>query len=369
MSAEVYFVDMRTSVRRNMLHKIKSLLKRVDLQSKVRKGDIFAIKVHFGESGNTAYVRPQFLRPVVEVIHEREGKAFLTDTNTLYVGTRGDTISHLKTAYEHGFDYATTGAPVIIADGMKGALGIEVEVNLEVLKTVKIAPEIHYADGLVAVTHFKGHELFGFGGTLKNIGMGCANREGKLKMHSDVAPKVYEDECTGCKICLQWCNYDAIIMVDKKARIISQKCVGCGMCIPTCPEKVIGIEWDADVEMLQKKTVEHAFGVIRNKNGKCIYLNFLMQISPSCDCYGHSDAPIVHDIGILASLDPVAIDRASVDLVNKQPGMPGTALHSALSPGSDKFRDIWPKIDWKIQLDYAEKIGLGTQNYKLIEVK
>jgi uncharacterized Fe-S center protein len=158
-------------------------------------------------------------------------------------------------------------------------------------------------------------------------------------------------------------------MVERKARIIPEKCVGCGMCIPTCPEKVIGIEWDAEVELLQKKTVEHVSGVLKNKRGKCGYINFLTQISPSCDCYGHSDAPIVQDIGILASLDPVAIDRASVDLVNQQPGLPNTALKSALKPGSDKFRDIWPKIDWRIQLDYAEKIGLGTQKYKLIEVK
>lgn len=365
----MYFINMRTTVRRNMMHKLKSLLKKIDIQSIIRKGDIFAIKMHFGESGNTAFVRPQFVRPVVETIKEKEGKPFLTDTNTLYVGTRGDTISHLQTAYEHGFDYSTTGAPVIIADGMKGALGVEVRVDLEILKTVKIAPEIHYADGLVAVTHFKGHELFGFGGTLKNIGMGCANREGKLKMHSDVAPKIYENECTGCKICLQWCNYDAIVMVERKARIISEKCVGCGMCIPTCPEKVIGIEWDAEVELLQKKTVEHACGVIINKKGKCVYINFLTQISPSCDCYGHSDAPIVQDIGILASLDPVAVDRASVDLVNSHPGMPNTALKNAHKPGEDKFRDIWPKIDWKIQINYAEKIGLGTQKYNLIEVK
>lgn len=369
MIADVYFINTRTTVRRNMIDKLKSLLKRIDFQSIIRKGDIYAIKMHFGESGNTAFVRPQFVRPVVDMIKEKEGKPFLTDTNTLYVGTRGDTISHLRTAYEHGFDYLTTGAPVIIADGMKGALGVDVRVDLEILKTVKIAPEIHYADGLVAVTHFKGHELFGFGGTLKNIGMGCANREGKLKMHSDVAPRIYEEDCTGCKICLEWCNYDAIVMVEKKARIISEKCVGCGMCIPTCPEKVIGIEWDAEVELLQKKTVEHAYGVINNKKGKCAYINFLTQISPSCDCYGHSDAPIVQDIGVLASFDPVAIDRASVDLVNRQPGMPNTALKNAHKPGEDKFRDIWPKIDWKIQLDYAEKIGLGTQKYKLIEVK
>lgn len=369
MKSKVYFINMRTSVRRNLIHKLKSLLKRIDLQSIVEKGDIFAIKMHFGESGNTAYVKPVFVKPVVEAIKEKEGKPFLTDTNTLYVGTRGDTISHLKTAYEHGFDYAITGAPVIIADGMKGGLGVEVEVNLEILKSVKIAPEVHYADGLVALTHFKGHELFGFGGTLKNIGMGCANREGKLKMHSDVAPKVYEPGCTGCKICIQWCNYDAIVMKDRKAVIIQEKCVGCGLCIPTCPEKVIEIQWDAEVESLQKKTVEHVYGVVSKKRGKCAYINFLTQISPSCDCYGHSDSPIVQDIGILASFDPVAIDRASVDLVNAQPGLPNTALSKALEPGTDKFRDIWPKIDWRIQLDYAEKIGLGSQKYELIEVK
>ncbi|HEY4716527.1 MAG TPA: DUF362 domain-containing protein [bacterium] len=369
MISEVYFVNMRTVPRRGLIQKLKSLIKRIDLAGMVSKNELFAIKMHFGESGNTAYLRPEFVRPVVEAIKEREGKPFLTDTNTLYVGTRGDTVSHLRTAMEHGFDYSAVGAPAVIADGLFGNLGVDVAVNLDVLDSVKIAPDIHYADGLVAVTHFKGHELFGFGGALKNVGMGCANREGKLKMHSDVSPSVDENDCTGCKICLEWCNYSAIVMAEKKARIIEEKCVGCGLCIPTCPEKAIDIRWNAEVEMLHKKTAEYAYGVISKKKGKCVFLNYLINIAPGCDCYGSSDAPIVQDIGILASLDPVAIDRASVDLVNQQPGIPNTALGAVLEPGADKFGNVWPGIDWSIQLVHAEKIGIGTQKYTLIEVK
>ncbi len=198
--------------------------------------------------------------------------------------------------------------------------------------------------------------------------MGCANREGKLSLHSNVAPYVQKRNCTGCQICLRWCNYQAIVIKDKIAVIIEEKCVGCAACIPVCPEGAIKNRWDASYEDVQKRTVEYAFAVFNEKKEKMLFINFLTNISPACDCYSTSDAPIVPDIGILLSYDPVAIDQASVDLVNKAQGLRTSRLKKAFGPGQDKFKDIWPDVDWEPQLQHAEKIGLGTREYELIRI-
>lgn len=368
MKSKVFFTDMRARPTKNMFEKLKMLLKKSRFHERIQKGDIVAVKIHFGEKGNTAYIRPQFARQVVDFIKGAGGKPFLTDTNTLYVGSRTDTPSHIQVAIENGFDFSITNAPIIIADGLRGEMGIEVEVNLPIYRAVKIAPVIHYADSLVVMTHFKGHELFGFGGAIKNLGMGCACREGKLSLHSNVAPYVQKEKCTGCRICLKWCNYSSIIMEGNLAVIIEEKCVGCGFCIPVCPEGAIHNRWDASSEDVQKRTVEYAMGVYKNKKEKTIFLNFLMNITPACDCYGYSDAPIVPDIGILLSYDPVAIDQASVDLVNKSRGLESSRIKESFEPGRDKFKDIWSEVNWEVQLEYAEKIGLGSRSYEIVEV-
>jgi uncharacterized Fe-S center protein len=376
MKTDVYFANLGAGGK-TILDKLSILLDRTDLKGKIREKDLVAIKLHFGEVGNTAFVRPIFLRRVVERVKNWQGKPFLTDTNTLYRGMRQEAISHLTTAYQHGFAYSVIDAPILIADGLRGNSAVNVRIDRPLFKTVSIARDIHMADALIGVTHFKGHELSGFAGTLKNLGMGCASREGKLSQHSNISPQVKEKTCNGCKRCLTSCAYDAILMkspnrgVEKKSMVASvdpKKCVGCGECILTCPTGAVQIQWNETIPLFQKKMVEYAYGAVHNKKGKALYLNFLTQISPACDCYGYSDTPIVNDVGILASEDPVAIDQASVDLVNQQSGSHASKLPKNWGNGEDKFRALYPEVDWSIQLSYAEEIGLGTTEYELIKV-
>jgi len=377
MKSPVFFSDLKVESKKTLLDKVDILLDRADLKGKIHEKDLVAVKLHFGEKGNTAYVRPIFLRRVVDRVKQYKGKPFLTDTNTLYIGTRSEAVSHLTTAFENGFTESVVNAPVLIADGLRGNSAMKVRIDKPIFKTVSIAREIYMADVLITVTHFKGHELSGFGGALKNLGMGCSSREGKLSQHSNISPQVKKKACKGCEICLSWCPQSAISMVPSGsgtenkpsvAFIDSANCIGCGECILACPSSAIQIQWNESIPIFQKKMVEHAYGAVHKKRGKALYLNFLTQISPACDCYGYSDTPIVNDIGILSSEDPVAIDQASVDLVNGEAGNRSSKLPGAWNPGGDKFRAIYPEVDWNIQLAYAEEIGMGTRNYELIKI-
>ena len=377
MKSSVFFSDLKVESGKTLLDKLEVLLDRANLKGKIREKDLVAIKLHFGEKGNTAFVRPIFLRRIVDRVKELKGKPFLTDTNTLYTGTRSEAVSHLTTASENGFTESVVNAPILIADGLRGNSAMKVRIDKPIFKTVSIAREIYMADALIGVTHFKGHELSGFGGALKNLGMGCSSREGKLSQHSNISPKVKGKTCKGCERCLGWCAQEAISMqspqsgVETKqsiAFIDPKKCVGCGECILTCPSGAIQIQWNESIPIFQKKMVEHAYGAVQKKKRKALYLSFLTQISPACDCYGYSDTPIVNDIGILSSEDPVAIDQASVDLVNDQEGNRSSKLPGAWKPGENKFRAIYPEVDWNIQLAYGEEIGLGTREYELIKI-
>jgi uncharacterized Fe-S center protein len=261
-------------------------------------------------------------------------------------------------------------APLIIADGLNGKDFIQAPVNLKHCKDVKIGSAVALADALIAVTHFKAHEVAGFGGAIKNVGMGCGSRGGKQVMHSDLLPRIKEEKCKGCGKCNQWCPTGAIAVGEtKKAAIDKNICIGCGECTVTCPHRAISINWRSDMEYgMQEKMVEYAAGVLSAKKGKCGFINFLNNISPDCDCYGFTDAPVVRDIGILASLDPIAIDQACIDLVNREKGLPGTKLEGN-EDTEDKFAAIHPGIDWRRQLAYGEEIGLGSRKYELIKLK
>ena len=377
MKSPVFFSDLKVESGKTLLDKLDILLDRADLKGKIKEKDLVAIKLHFGEKGNTAYVRPIFLRRVVDRIKQYKGKPFLTDTNTLYTGSRSEAVSHLITAIENGFTESVVNAPILIADGLRGNSAVKVRIDKPIFKTVSIAREIYMTDVLITVTHFKGHELSGFGGALKNLGMGCSSREGKLSQHSNISPKVKGKTCKGCETCLTWCAQEAISMLPLKsgvetkqgvASIDPKKCIGCGECILACPSGAIQIQWNESIPIFQKKMVEHAYGAVQKKRGKTLYLNFLTQISPACDCYGYSDTPIVHDIGVLSSEDPVAIDQASVDLVNGETGNRSSKLPGAWEPGGNKFRAIYPEVDWNIQLAYGEEIGMGTRKYELIKI-
>lgn len=364
----VYFTNLRTTPNRNLLDKIEDLLNRTKVNTVIKKNDLVAIKLHFGEHGNTAYLRPLFLRAIVEKIKKLDCKPFLTDTNTLYSGSRSDAVNHLNTAIQNGFGFSSVGCPLIIAGGLRGQSGVKVPIHGEILQETIVAREIVDADCLIAVSHFKAHELSGFGGALKNIGMGCATREGKLVQHSTVAPKVNIKTCKGCKMCVGYCPVKAISMEVKKARIAEDICIGCGECIVICPHKAIEIQWNESPDLFQKKMVEYAAGALQGKKKKSLFINFLVQISPACDCYPNSDAPIVRDIGIVASTDPVAIDAASCDLVNNEESIPNTAIKKMLKQGEDKWRALYPTIDWNFQLNHAEKMGLGSRKYTLVKI-
>jgi uncharacterized Fe-S center protein len=362
--AKVFFADLRADSRINLLDKIDILMQELSVGERFKKGNLVGVKMHFGEKGNTSYVSPVFAARVAENVKKTGALVFLTDTNTLYVGSRGNTVSHLESAIANGFAYSVTRTPIIIADGLHGEAAESVEVDGNHFKSVNIAREIVEASGLVVLSHFKCHEMTGFGGALKNVGMGCAAREGKLSQHSNCAPKVDPDGCNICGDCVLVCPTDAID-IGVKAVINEETCIGCGHCIAACPEGTINVVWDETARGLQEKMVEHVSGVLKGKEEKIVYINFITQVSPFCDCYGHSDAPIVADIGILASTDPVAIDQASADMVNASVGFENTALKSGHESGGDKFRGVHPSVDWSVQLKLAQEMGLGTRSYAI----
>jgi len=368
MNSKVYFIDLRATSKENLIEKLGRLLDTAGLSDCVKKRDLVAVKLHFGETGNTAFIRPVFLRKIVENIKGVGGTPFLTDANTLYSGTRSDSPHHLSTAIQNGFAYSVVQAPVIIADGLRGKSETAVRIDQKNFKKAYIGSEIFEADALVSVAHFKGHELSGFGGTIKNLGMGCASRKGKLAQHSTVSPKIVRKKCVGCGDCVDHCSQNAISLVDEKAIINPEKCIGCGECILICSTGAVQVQWNQQIPVFLEKMVEYTLGVLKGKKGKALFVNFITDVSPACDCYDYNDAPIVKDIGILASSDPVAIDQASVDLVNLESGLSGTRLKDKTDSGTDKFKQIYPNIDWKIQLDYAQSIGLGSCTYVLEKI-
>ena len=311
--SKVYFIDNPNLV--------DQLFDAAEIKKLIEPKDFVALKIHFGERGNTAFLKPERTKPIVKKVKESGGRPFWTDANTLYEGSRGDTLAHLQDAFDHGYTFGKTGAQVLISDGLHGKNTEKLQVNYKNLKELSVAALVFEAQVLLAVTHFKGHELTGFGGTLKNIGMGLGSKAGKLDMHSD---------CDHCK-----------------ARLACQK------------KKTLQACWVGSSELVQEKIVEYTAGILERFKNKAAFINFITDVSPNCDCYDHNDPPIVPDLGILASFDPVAVDQASVDLVNKSEGR---------IAGPDKFRTIFPDVNWEIQLNYAEQLGLGSRRHELIKL-
>lgn len=368
MKSKVFFIDLRASFKKSFTDKIGELMTTAGIADIIAPRDLTAVKLHFGEMGNTAYIRPVYLRKIVEIIKSAGGHPFLTDANTLYAGTRSDAPHHLDTAVKNGFAYSVVDAPLIIADGLRGKSETAVTVDLKHFMSVYIGSEIVQADCLISVAHFKGHELSGFGGAIKNVGMGCASRHGKMAQHSNLSPRVDGKKCIACAECEAHCAHNAITIENETARINPEACTGCGECIVICPSDAVKIQWNQSIPTFLENMVEYTAGVLKNKTDKALYINFINNVSPGCDCYAHNDAPIVPDIGVVASTDPVAIDQASVDLVNQATALPGTCLKHNTGPGEDKFKGLYPKVDWPIQLDYAEKLGLGSRTYELVQM-
>ena len=371
MSSPVLFVSLRADNERNsVLQKVKRMTGQL-LDKRLKSGDLVAVKLHFGERGNHGFIQPVFLRYIIEEVKERGGKPFLTDTNTLYTGFRHNAVDHLETATFHGFHYATVPAPLIIADGLRGSDFFEIEINQKHFKKVKVASAIHEADFLLVVTHVKGHVEAGLGGSIKNIGMGCVARSGKQMQHGETfIPNPDSQKCIGCRRCIIHCPTQALSL-DKnhKAKVQKDLCIGCAECVVYCPTGAIAISWTSSASLLQERMVEHAFGVLKDKMTKSLFINFLTDVSPDCDCCDWHDASLVPDIGVLGSHDLVAIDLASADLINRSIGLRDSSLSRAFQGGQDKFLDVHPVANWRTQIDYAQLIGLGNTDYSLKEIK
>lgn len=373
MKSKVYFMDFRSRRKKeNKQNKLMRLFDAVGASDIIADGDLTAVKIHFGERGGDGFIRPIFVRPIVDKIKEAGGKPFLTDTNTLYSGSRKNSVDHLNTAYEHGFTPLVTGAPILIADGIKSDNFGEVELGLKHFKFARIASDIVNADAMVVMSHFKGHEMAGFGGSIKNIAMGCAPAIGKRDQHS-TRPKVGNEKCIGCEACIKVCPESAIENIEGKAFIHKEKCIGCGECITVCPVQAIALDqWGSEARDFIEKMAEYAYGAVKGKKGKTVYFNFLMDITPDCDCVPWSDAPIVPDIGILASTDPVAIDKASLDLVNRESALKHSMLHDRTGDdcecGEDHFKAMRNGTYGELQISYGESIGLGSSDYELIKL-
>jgi len=355
LAADVYFAKLHSGKTQSPLDKIRKLLQRCEVKKLYRKDELVAVKIHMGEMGNTAFIRPIYLRPVLEALREVGAKPYLTDTNTLYTGMRWNSVDHLHNAALHGFNYGTLQVPVIIADGLRGENTVPVSVAGELVKEAKLAADIIHADALLVVSHFKGHSLVGFGGALKNLAMGCASRAGKLDMHAVMRPRVESSLCTACRLCARHCQAGAFEFAPKAA--ITDKCVGCAHCIGVCPHQAIKHDWNQSAANVQKKIVEYAKAVVESFERPAIYINFLLSMSPDCDCWDGNDGPVTGDIGFLAATDPVAIDKAAFDLV------------VAACGGKDPFRSHYPEVDGQLVFAHAVRMNVGTADYKLHEIK
>ncbi|MDR2354286.1 MAG: DUF362 domain-containing protein [Deltaproteobacteria bacterium] len=367
MTTKVYFTNMRCKLGDSLLFKLQRLMVKAEFESIDFKKKFVAIKIHFGEPGNLAFLRPNFAKTVADKITFLKGHPFLTDCGTLYVGRRTNALAHLDAAYENGFTPYSAGCHIVIGDGLKGTDEVEVPINGGILLThAKIGRAIMDADILVSLNHFKGHEVSGFGGAIKNVGMGSGSRAGKMTMHNDSKPKVSRKLCIGCKVCAKHCGQDAISFSDNKAIINPDRCVGCGRCLGSCNQHAISNSWSSAPDAMCRKMVEYCKAVVDGRPH--FHINIVNQVSPFCDCHSENDAAIIPDIGIFAGFDPVAVDQASVDAVNKAYVLAGTFADEHKIKNSDIFTSIHPSTNWKVQVEHAIKIGLGTSDYELIQV-
>jgi uncharacterized Fe-S center protein len=355
MKSQVYFIPAQADEGADSLAaKAVELFRKLNIDKDLTRDSFVALKTHFGEKGNTGHIKPAWMAGVVSRLGKKTSRVFFTDSNTLYVGHRSNAVEHSLMAYEHGFVPNAVGIPVVIADGLLGQDGEEVKIDLTRVKTAKIGSAIVHSEVLVCFSHLTGHVLSGVGGAIKNLGMGCASRAGKLEQHSDVHPRISAKACRNCSICLDHCPNEAIFQAEGSAHIDDAKCLGCGECLTVCKYGAVKFKWADDSQPMQEKMAEYAWAVKSLFKDKIGFLNFVLNVTKDCDCMATAQPRIVEDIGILASTDPVAIDRASVDLV-------------LASAGKDVFKKNY-KLEWAYQLAHGERIGLGRQVYELVKL-
>ena len=370
--SKVYFTSFKATFSENLMQKLERLIKTAGMGNIDFKDKYAAIKMHFGEYGNLAFLRPNYAKVVGDVVKEFGGKPFLTDCNTLYVGSRKNALDHLDNAYRNGFTPYATGCQVLIADGLKGTDEVIVPIDGEHVKEAKIGRALMDADILISLTHFKGHEATGFGGTLKNIGMGGGSRAGKMEMHNAGKPFVRTSKCVGCGCCTKVCAHQGISVTEGKAFIDEEKCVGCGRCIGVCPKDAVSTRLDESNDILNCKIAEYTYAICKDR--PCFHISLICDVSPNCDCHGENDIPIIPNVGMLASFDPVALDMACVDLCNKQPVINGSILsanmeeHHVHEEDTDRFNLTHPDTNWRSCIEHGVKIGLGTDKYELLEI-
>lgn len=374
--SKVYFTDFRTKAFGDSLPtKLKKLIKKAGIGEIDLEGKFAAIKMHFGELGNISFLRPNYAKAVADVVKELGGKPFLTDCNTMYPGSRKNALEHLECAWENGFSPLSAGCPILIGDGLKGTDDIEVPVvGGEYVQAAKIGRAVMDADVFISLTHFKGHEMTGFGGTIKNIGMGCGSRAGKTEQHSGGKASIDEKKCRGCYACFKECANDALLFDEeaKKMSVNSENCVGCGRCLGACNFDAIAFNDFAAVALLNRRMAEYTKAVVDGR--PCFHISLVVDVSPNCDCHGENDAPILPNLGMFASFDPLALDQACADACLKATPLPGSQLfENMLKPDfvdhHDHFVNSRPETEWKTCLEHAEKIGLGSREYELIVSK
>lgn len=365
VKSDVYFTDLRTSFDENLLAKLRRLIITAGIQTIDFRDKFTAIKVHFGEPGNLSFLRPNFVKVIADLVKEQGGTPYLTDCNTLYVGGRKNAPDHISAAYENGFTPFSTGCHVIIGDGIKGTDDIAVPIDGEYVKAAKIGRAVMDSDVFISLTHFKGHECTGFGGALKNIGMGCGSFDGKKEMHDSGKPVVNPAGCIGCKKCTTICAHSAITVREQKAVVDYKKCVGCGRCIEICPNHTIDLGNEDANDILNRKIAEYTYAVVKGK--PCFHISIVMDVSPFCDCHAENDAAIIPNVGMFASFDPVALDVACADACNKQQPVPNSFLGEKAG-GNDHFTTMHPTTNWRTCVSHGAKIGLGSLEYNLIEI-
>ncbi|AZV57633.1 DUF362 domain-containing protein [Clostridium sp. AWRP] len=372
--SKVYFTDFRTKLGEGLPTKLKKLIKKADIEQIDMDNKFVAIKMHFGELGNLGFLRPNYAKAVADVVKELGGKPFLTDCNTLYPGSRKNALEHLECAWENGFTPLTVGCPVIIGDGLKGTDDITVPViGGEYIKEAKIGHAIMDADILISLTHFKGHEAAGFGGTIKNIGMGCGSRAGKKDQHINGKPHIIQEKCKGCRRCQRECANNGLMFDDvkKKMTINTENCVGCGRCLGACNFGAIAFtNWAANKE-LNCRMAEYTKAVVDGR--PCFHISLVIDVSPNCDCHSENDAPILPNLGMFASFDPLALDQACVDACMSATPLPNSQLSDNMSKPNfkdhhDHFTNSTPESEWRTCLAHAEKVGLGNREYELITI-
>jgi len=356
MKSQVYWIPANGKEdAKSLSKKTETLYLKLGLHEKIERESFVALKIHFGEKSNTGFIKAPWLEGLVHQLRKKTKRAFFTDTNTLYVGMRSNAIDYMALAADHGYSLEKTGLPVFIADGLIGENDEDVKIGLARVKAAKIGAGIVHADFLLCLSHLTGHVQTGLGAAIKNLGMGCAARAGKLEQHSDVHPRVNSKHCTNCGLCLDYCPAEAIGQRDGSAFIIDDRCIGCGECLVVCKAGAIKMRWDENSARLQEKMAEYAFAVQSKFPGKIGFLNFLIKMTKDCDCMAKDQPEIAGDLGIAASLDPVALDQASADMLVKAAGK------DVLRAGYD--------LDWSLQLKHGAKIGLGSLDYELVELK